>query len=123
MTCTPSCAASRPGGLRPEEKDRYGQRVVDHFSQRAHNPYEEAETLEDLRDGLHIVRTLLQMGRDQQACDAYSADLANALSINLEADAEKLSLLRPFFPHGWATMPNSVTETDSSFLANTPPTP
>ena len=33
------------GGLRPDEKDTYGQRVVDHFSERTQNPYEEAETL------------------------------------------------------------------------------
>ena len=50
------------GGLRPEERTAYGQRVVDHFSERPHSPYE-AETLDDLRDGLHIVRTLLKMGR------------------------------------------------------------
>ena len=57
------------GRLREEEKEHYGQRVVDHFSRQAHNPYVEAETLEDLRDGLHVVRTLLQMGRYQQAWD------------------------------------------------------
>jgi class 3 adenylate cyclase len=106
------------GGLRQEEKEHYGQRVVDHFSQQAHNPYNEAETLEDIRDGLHIVRTLLQMGRHQQACDAFSSELATALSINLEAHGVELSLLRPFFPQGWATMPDGVEETDSSWLAS-----
>ena len=93
------------GGLQAEEKDGYGQRVVDHFSARAHSPYEEAETLDDVRDGLHIVRTLLKMGRYQQACDAYRGDLSQALHFNLEAYAEVLSLLRPFFPQGWATLP------------------
>ena len=81
------------GGLRPEEIDRYGQRVVDHFSERAYSPYDEAETLEDLRDGLYVVRTLLKMGRYRQACDAYKGDLSNALFFNLEARAEVLSLL------------------------------
>jgi hypothetical protein len=47
------------GGLRAEEKDRYGRLVVDHFSRQAHNPYDETETLEDLRDGLNVVRTLI----------------------------------------------------------------
>lgn len=106
------------GGLRPEERDRYGQRVVDHFSERAHGPYDEAETLEDLRDDLHVVRTLLRMGRYQEACDAYMGDLSNALTFNLEAHAEVLSLLRPFFPQGWATLPDAVDDGSRSYLAN-----
>ena len=106
------------GRLRQDEKEQYGLQVVDYFSQRAHNPYEQAETLEDLRDGLHIIRTLLQLGRYQQACDAYSSALANALGLNLGNNAEKLSLLRPFFPKGWNTGPDGVAEDDYSFLAN-----
>ena len=106
------------GGLRPEERDRYGQRVVDHFSERAHGPYDEAETLEDLRDGLHIARTLLKMGRYQQALSAYTDDLAHALLFNLEARAEVLSLLRPFFPQGWAILPDAVDDRSRAFLAN-----
>ena len=92
------------GGLRAAERDQYGQLVVDHFSQQAHNPYEEAETQEDLRNGLHVVRTLLKMGRFEQAYEAYRGDLAVALLFNLEAYAETLSLLRPFFPNGWDTL-------------------
>lgn len=106
------------GDLQPDEKDRYGQRVVDHFSQQAHSPYAEAETLQDLREGLNVVRTLLQMGRLQQAYNAYSQELANALGTNLEANAEKLSLLRPFFPHGWAVMPDGLPEISASWIAN-----
>jgi hypothetical protein len=106
------------GGLRPEERDCYGQRVVDHFSEKAHSPYEQAETLEDVRDRLHVVRTLLKMSRYQQAYDAYAGDLCNALLFNLEADAEVLSLLRPFFPQGWATLPNAVHERGGSYLAS-----
>ena len=106
------------GGLRQEEKERYGQRVVDHFSQRAHNPYEQAETLDDLRDGIQIVRTLLQMGRYAEASDAYFDDLSNALSFNLEAYAEELSLLRPFFPQGWATLPDGLPRGDAAILVN-----
>jgi len=104
------------GGLRQEEKENYGQRVVDHFTRQAHNPYEEAETLDDLRDGLQIVRTLLQMGRYQQANAAYSSGLSDALYFNLEAYAETLSLLRPFFPQGWATLPDGVAEYAATFL-------
>ncbi|HEV7903917.1 MAG TPA: DUF4062 domain-containing protein [Pyrinomonadaceae bacterium] len=101
------------GGLRQEEKEQYGQRVVDHFSQQAHRPYEEAETLEDLRNGLQTVRTLLQMGRHQQACEAYWGDFARALKFNLEAHAEILSLIRPFFPQGWGTLPGNLNKEGS----------
>jgi hypothetical protein len=106
------------GGLQQEEKERYGQRVVDHFSRQTHNPYEEAETLEDVRYGLNIVRTLLQMGRYEQAFYAYSDDLTLSLQYNLEAYAEILSLLRPFFSQGWAMLPNVLTNTSSDYLAN-----
>jgi uncharacterized protein DUF4062 len=106
------------GGLRQDEKELYGQRVVDHFSQHAHRPYEEAETLEDLRDGLHVVRTLLQMGRNQQAADVYRGSLALGLSFSLEAHAETLSLLRHFFPQGWATLPSGVDASLGGYLAN-----
>jgi hypothetical protein len=106
------------GGLQPGEKDGYGQRVVDHFSAQPHRPYEEAEALEDVRDGLHIVRTLLKMGHYQEAYDAYRGDLSNSLSFNLEADAEVLSLLRPFFLEGWPALPKSVDERGRSYLAN-----
>lgn len=106
------------GSLLPEKRDRYGMRVVDHFSRQAHNPYDEAETLEDLRCGLNVVRTLLKMGRYQEAYDAYKGDLSNALTFNLEADAESLSLLRPFFPKGWGAPPAVVDKSSASYLAN-----
>ncbi len=106
------------GGLRQEEREGYGQRVVDHFSRRSHNPYEEAETLEDVRDGLHLVRTFIQMGRYQEAFDAYRLDLARALSINLEAHATTLSLLRAFFVRGWGDLPDCLDEADGSHLAD-----
>jgi hypothetical protein len=106
------------GRLRPDEKDSYGQRVVDYFSARAHSPYDEAETIEDVHAGLYVVRTLLKMGRYQQAFEAYRGDLSNALAFNLEVSAEVLSLLRPFFPYGWATLPDAVDERGGSYLAN-----
>jgi hypothetical protein len=106
------------GGLPQEEKERYGQSVVDYFSQKAHNPYEEARTMDELRNGLQIVGTLLQMGRYKQAYDNYIDDLDRALLHNLEAYSENLSLLRPFFPHGWASLPDGVDGPGAAFLAN-----
>jgi hypothetical protein len=98
------------GGLRQDEKEQYGKRVVDHFSRQAHRPYAEAETLEDLRDSLHIVRTLLQMGHYEFAYLNYRGDLSHVLFFNLEAHAETLSLVRPFFPLGWSTLPKTLDE-------------
>lgn len=99
------------------DRERHGQRVVDHFSAQPHRPYDDAETLEDVRSGLHVVRTLLKLGHYQQAADAYRGDLSNALHINLNAHAETLSLLRPFFPNGWGELPKEVEASDSSYLA------
>jgi hypothetical protein len=107
------------GDLQPEDRNRYGQRVVDHFSQQAHRPYEDAEALEDVRYGLHVIRALLQMGRYQDAYGVYWGDLSNALLFNLEASAEVLTLLRPFFPQGWAALPHGLDESSGGGLANT----
>jgi len=106
------------GGMKSEDKERYGQRVVDHFSSLSHSPYEQAETLGDLRPGLNVVRTLLKLGHFQQAAGAYRGDLAIALGYNVEAFAERLSLLRPFFPAGWGELPNGVPVFDAAYLAN-----
>lgn len=106
------------GGMASSDRQRHGQRVVDYFSAQPHRPYEEAETLEEVETGLHIVRTLLKLGRFKQAADAYRGDLATALFANLEAYSETSSLLRPFFPSGWGELPKEVTAGDGSYLAN-----
>lgn len=106
------------GAMGAADRDRHGQRVVDHFTAQPHRPYEEAETLEDVRNGLHVVRTLLKLGHYQQAADAYLDDLANALIFNLNAYAEALSLLKPFFPNGWSELPRELDAIDGSYLAN-----
>ncbi|MGA2150015.1 MAG: DUF4062 domain-containing protein [Bryobacteraceae bacterium] len=105
------------GGLQPEEKNRYGQRVVDHFSHQAHGPYEKGETLEDFRSGLHVVRTLLNMGRQQAAYDAFYGGFCRGLRRNVEAYAELLSLIRPLFAEGWGTLPDGLQERASANLA------
>src|SRR5262249_47235979 len=89
------------GGLEQAERERCGQRVIDHFSRRPHGSYEQAESLNDVRDGLHVVRTFLKMGRYDEVALAYRGDLSNALVFNLEAYIEVLALLAPFFPRGW----------------------
>ena len=89
------------GGLAAEDTNRYGQRIVDHFSRHPHRPYADAETLDDVRAGLQVIRTLQRMGRWQEAADVYVGDLSEALSFNLDAYAEIVALLKPFFPQGW----------------------
>src|SRR6185369_3071407 len=59
------------GGMKAEDKERYGMRVVDYYSSQPHNPYEDARTMEDVENGLHVVRTLLKLGHYQQAADTY----------------------------------------------------
>lgn len=105
------------GGMAAADKERYGQRVVDHFSSQPHSPYELAETLEDVAPGLHVVRTLLKLERFQEAAEAYYGDLARALLFNIEAYAETLALLRPFFPVYWGELPREINSSLGCYLA------
>ncbi|MCP4583172.1 MAG: TIR domain-containing protein [candidate division Zixibacteria bacterium] len=106
------------GRLSRKETEHYGQRVVDHFSQQSRSPNKEAETLDDVRDSIYVVRTLLRMGERRRAYNTYVGDLSQALLFNLEAYAEVLSLLRPFFTQGWATLPSGLNPSDGAYLAN-----
>jgi hypothetical protein len=103
--------------MQAEDRERYGQRVVDHFSSLPHSPYKQAETLEDIRPGLHVVRTLFKLGHLQQAVSTYVGDISKALRENLEAYAEILSLIRPVFSKGWATLPDCLEEKQAVGLA------
>jgi hypothetical protein len=106
------------GDLKQDEKNQYGQRVVDYFSQKSHSPYDQAENIEDVAVGVQLVRTLVQMGRLREAASLYIGDLSNALTFNLEAHAETLSILQPFFPRGWNMLPDDLHKGSVSYLAN-----
>lgn len=105
------------GSLASQDRQVLGQRVVDHFSQRPHSPYHEAQSLEDVSAGLQVVRTLLQMGRYEQAFHAYRDGLSHAIKFNLDADCETLALLRPFFGLGWTDLPTGLPAWIVSWLA------
>jgi tetratricopeptide (TPR) repeat protein len=105
------------GRLASQDRQVLGQRVVDHFSQRPHSPYHEARSLEDVSAGLQVVRTLLQMGRYEQAFNAYNDGLGHAIKFNLDADCEVLALLRPFFGLGWTDLPTGLAAWGVSWLA------
>ena len=117
-TFTPSSEPSPSAGCATSDRNHLGQQIIDHFSQRPHNPYGQAGTLEDLRDAITVVRTLFQIGRKPQAWDLLRGDLMNALLFNVEAYPECLSLLRPFFPYGWSAPAEGVTENDLGSLAS-----
>jgi tetratricopeptide (TPR) repeat protein len=99
----PVVRAVASGGLRDADRDRLGQRVVDHFSTRRGNRHELAQSLDDLRPELTVVHTLLRMGRLMEAFEAYADELGVALLFNLEAYTEVVSLLRPFFGSTWTS--------------------
>jgi hypothetical protein len=106
------------GSLKPEEEKRYGQKVVDHFNTMPSSSYATARSMEDVESGLQVVRTLLKLGQFQRAADAFKGDLANALIINLEANVEVLSVVRPFFPMGWDCLPVEVDHETGLALRN-----
>ena len=96
-----------------------GQRVVDHFSSRSDPPYDRATTLNDLRNGLQVVRTLVQLGKYQSAVDMLGRGLSNAMLWNLEAYHEFLAVIKPIFPDGWNHPPRELKrESDAGYLAS-----
>lgn len=89
------------GRIGQEETRRIGQRLVDHFTSRPHDPWDNADKLEDVADGIQVVSAFIRMERYPEAFWAFEGDLANALYFNIGANAEMLSLARGFFPNGW----------------------
>lgn len=108
------------GGLKREERNRYGQRVVDHFSQQAQDPYDQAETLEDFDNARHIVKVLFQMGKMEKARDFIRKNnmFLKTLSHRFEAHNEILTIIRPFFSSGWNKMPDYLIRSGGLYLAN-----
>lgn len=106
------------GDLNASEKAEFGKSVVDYFSAREHNPYVDARTMEDVADGVQLVRTYVEMGEMEAAAKVYWGDLSSALFFNLEASTEALSLLKPFFPDGWSVPPAGISQEMASSLMN-----
>ena len=98
------------GGMSATELESNGKLVVDYFNAQPHRQVMEIERIEDLSGELHVVRTLLKLGRFEQAANAFLSNsfFAGSLILNLTAYDEALSLLRPFFPIGWAALPDNV---------------
>ena len=105
-------------GMAKDDKEGLGQRVADYFSQAPHDPFENARSLEDVLDGLRVVRALLVSGQIKRAYDFYYGGLANALAFNMHAAAEALALIRPLFAKGWASPPVGLQGTNASNISN-----
>ena len=103
--------------LGDDNRDHLGQQIIDYFSQRHRNPYEQAETLDDFRDAITVVRTLVQLGRTSEACNTFDRDLVEGLLFNVEAYPEFLSLARPFFTHGWSVPSKELSDYNIKWLA------
>jgi tetratricopeptide (TPR) repeat protein len=114
----PVVRAVAAGGMAAADLERHGLRVVDVFNAQPTRPYDEAETLEDVRVGLQVVRTLLKLGRFEEAADVYLDGLNLALLFNLEAYPDILVLLRGFFPEGWNLFPAGVDHDIHLFLVS-----
>jgi len=94
------------GGLKSEEKRRYGQCVVDHFSLQALDPYNQAESPKDFDNASHIVKALFHMGKLEKARDfVLRGTFIETLNHRFEAHNDILTIIRPFFSSGWHEMP------------------
>ena len=103
--------------IMPDQRDGIGDRVVDHFSSRQDTESESVRSIDDLRNGLQVARTLLHLGRLEHAAAAIG-HIASALFWNLNAFDVFLSLVRPFFPKGWRQAPQSIEPSTLSWLWN-----
>jgi len=79
---------------------------VDHFSQQAQNPYDQAETLEAFDNARNIMKVLFQMGKVEEALNfALKNNFIQSLNHKFEAHNEILTIIRPFFLTGWNEIP------------------
>lgn len=107
------------GGLKHDERDRFGRRVVDHFSLQAQDPYSQAESLDDFSDAKHIIRTLFHMGREDEAYLFLKRNdsFLQSLNTSFEAHNEILGVIRPFFKSGWGQVPDYLARDGGIALA------
>lgn len=106
------------GRLDPEETAELGQPLDDFFSSKSHDPYENASSLEDLKDALMVARIRLRMGRFREFAKLLSAGFSDALRFNLEAYSEVVTLLQPIFQNNWEKYPDDLDPDDASYLLN-----
>ncbi len=75
------------GRMGDSETGEIGSQVVDYFSSRPHDPFEQAESLEDVAPGMQLVATLTRIGDFDRALSTLQGELSDALFSSLLADA------------------------------------
>jgi hypothetical protein len=93
--------------IEDEKREGIATRVFDHFSSRQDVSLQQAQSLNDIRNGLQVVRTLLDLSRLEQAAKAANA-MTEALFWSLEAYDVYLSFVRPIFRKGWRQEPEGI---------------
>ncbi len=101
--------------LADTDRAEAGERVADHFSSRSDPPYEQAEALSDLRNGLQTYEALVRTGQFDRAFDIYHGGLSYALFSNLDQPHVVLELLRPLFTAGLGRPPTLTNKRDQSY--------
>lgn len=96
----PVVRAVAAGGLARDEKMMLGERVVDYFSARPRRPFDQVTSLDDLDGAVQLTRALVQIDKMTEATEVCD-EIVGAMVYNLEAYAELLTLLRPFFAADW----------------------
>ncbi|MBE7172945.1 MAG: DUF4062 domain-containing protein [Williamsia sp.] len=104
--------------LQGKEKEQYGQQVVNYFSSRITNTFENTNSLDGLSYGLHIVKTLFRMGHYQEAYKVFNNGLSRALLLKFEAYKEVLTFVKLFFTGGWNSPCTDLPVHYNSNLAN-----
>ncbi|MBE2271557.1 MAG: DUF4062 domain-containing protein, partial [Anaerolinea sp.] len=94
-------------------------RIYDHFSEKPRDPYEQAETLDDLKIALTIYRALVGAGRFDQAASFFGGSFEQALLHNLNAYTTIVELLTPLFPDGVDAEPRIADESVKGYILNT----
>jgi hypothetical protein len=112
----PVVRAVAAGSLERNERMTLGQRVVDHFSARPRLPFDHETTREDLDEAIHLMRAFSQIDRLADAATVYM-EFDRVLTHNLEAYAEVVTLLRPFFEDGWSKPSPKIEPLLGAYLA------
>jgi hypothetical protein len=88
-------------------RDRLGQQIIDHFSQKSPNSFDEVQRFDELHDIITVIQTMIQIERFDQAESLLDA-VADVMLIRLEAYPEFITLARPMFASDWSGLVEGV---------------
>ncbi|MBK6976428.1 MAG: hypothetical protein IPH28_04435 [Cytophagaceae bacterium] len=105
------------GKLNKNDKEDYGSKVIDYFSNKAHDTYDDVTNIEVLNDAITIIRVYIQLENYKKAFSLYH-EISKTLLFNLEAYQLTLSILKPFCNYGLLQISTLLDKYGSSFLLN-----